>query len=277
MREKKMLKQLKVLPGLAMLATAALAPCVASAQVSDQWQFGAQIYAFLPTVEGTANFPASGTNPGVSVNADEILDSLNFAFMGSLEAKKGRWGAFTDLLYVNIGENKSGVRNFTVGGIQVPGTASASVNYDLKAWTWTIAGEYVAVAQPGVSLDLFAGARLLDIEQDINWGIDGALGGIPIGSRTGDRSAGDSNWDFIVGAKGRLRFGADNRWFIPYYIDVGTGDSDITWQGMAGLGYSWKSVDFYVAYRYLDYDLGDSKPFSDLTLGGPVIALAFRW
>jgi hypothetical protein len=47
---------------------------------------------------------------------------------------------------------------------------------------------------------------------------------------------------------------------VPYYLDVGTGESDFTWQAMTGLGYSWKSVDVNAAWRYLDYDVGDSKP-----------------
>ena len=211
------------------------------------------------------------------MDADKLLENLNFVFFGSLEAKKGRWGTFTDLMYVNVGDNKSGIHDFVVGGTPIPGTASASVNYDLKAWVWTIAGEYVFVSQPGASMDLFAGARMLDLEQKIDWGIEGNIGGIPIAGRTGARSTGDTNWDFVIGAKGRLRFGADNRWFVPYYLDVGTGQSDFTWQAMGGLGYAWQSIDFFVAYRHLDYDLGDSKPFSDLSLSGPVIAVAFRW
>ena len=272
-----MFKNSKALPAAILLAAATLMPGIATAQVSNQWQYGAQLYVYLPTLEGTANFPAEGNSPGVSVDADALLDALNFAFFGSFEARKGHWGAFTDLMYVNVGENKSGVRDFTIGGTPLPGTASASVNYDLKAWAWTIAGEYVAIAQPGLTMDVFAGTRMLDISQDINWGIDGAVDGIPIGGRTGARSSGDTNWDFIIGTKGRVRFGADNRWFVPYYLDVGTGQSDLTWQAMGGLGYSWQSIDFFVAYRYLDYDLGESKPFEELTLSGPVIALAFRW
>ncbi len=270
-------KSLNFLPAAALMAVATLAPAPAEAQISDRWQFGAQLYAYLPTLNGTANFPANGDSPSVSVDADTLLDNLNFVFFGGLEAKKGHWGTFTDLMYVNVGDNKSGVRDFTIGGTPIPGTASASVNYDLKAWVWTIAGEYVFVSQPGASMDLFAGARMLDLEQKIDWGIEGNIGGIPIAGRTGARSTGDTNWDFVIGAKGRLRFGADNRWFVPYYLDVGTGQSDFTWQAMGGLGYAWQSIDFFVAYRYLDYDLGDSKPFSDLSLSGPVIALAFRW
>ena len=270
-------RQLNSLPVAIVAATTVLMPLAASAQVSDPWQFGAQIYAYLPSLQGTANFPGSGSTSSISVDADTLLENLNFVFFGSFEAKKGRWGAFTDLMYVNVGDNKSGIHDFTVGGTPIPGTASASVNYDLKGWIWTIAAEYVAVAQPGATMDVFAGARMLDLEQEINWGLAGDIGGIPGSGRSGASSVGRTNWDGIVGIKGRWRFGDDFRWFVPYYVDVGTGDSDLTWQAMAGLGYSWKSVDVFAAWRYLDYDLGEGKPFTTLSFNGPLVAVAFRW
>ena len=34
-------------------------------------------------------------------------------------------------------------------------------------------------------------------------------------------------WDGIIGAKGRLALGANRQWFVPYYVDVGTGAADI--------------------------------------------------
>ncbi|MBK6396605.1 MAG: hypothetical protein IPF73_19570, partial [Betaproteobacteria bacterium] len=53
----------------------------------------------------------------------------------------------------------------------------------------------------------------------------------------------------IIGVKGRYAFGADRRWFAPYYLDVRTGDSDLTWQAMGGLGYrfSWGDIRGRVA------------------------------
>ena len=53
-----MLRQLKSLPSAIVVAATVLMPLAASAQVSEQWQFGAQLYAYLPSLKGTANFPA---------------------------------------------------------------------------------------------------------------------------------------------------------------------------------------------------------------------------
>ena len=75
----------------AVCACAAL-PTTATAQASDSWQFSASLYLYLPTIEATTNFPASGGgNVGIDGN---ILDSLRTVFMGSFEARKGVWGDF---------------------------------------------------------------------------------------------------------------------------------------------------------------------------------------
>jgi hypothetical protein len=272
-----MIRRMTAVAGASLVAFAALTPTLAVAQPSDQWQFGAQLYGYFPTIDGKTNFPPSGNSPSVEVDVDKILDNLKFVFMGSFEAKKGRWGGFTDVMYLNIGSNRSGTRDFTIGGIQIPATAEASINYDLKGWVWTLAGEYALVAQPSATMDAFLGARMVDLEQTIDWGLPGDIGGIPAAGRTGGSSVSRTNWDAIVGAKGRWYFTGDRRWFVPWYVDVGTGDSDLTWQAMGGIGYSWGSIDAVLAYRYLDYDFGSGKPFQELNLSGPSIAVVFRW
>jgi hypothetical protein len=261
---------------MAIAATLA-APAVASAQAGNAWQFGVALYGYFPTISGNSNFPSSGNTPSVSIDVDRILDNLEFVFMGSFEARKGRWGGFTDVVYMSVGNDRSDSRDIAIGGIGIPGTASADVSYDLKGLIWTIAGEYNVHATREASVDVFAGARLADLEQDIGWNVNGNLGSIPLPGRSGTSNVSRSNWDGIVGVKGRLRFGGDLRWFVPYYLDVGTGESDLTWQAQAGIGYAWNWGEVVLGYRYIDYDLGSGRPFSDLTLDGPQIGVAFRW
>ena len=45
-------------------------------------------------------------------------------FMGSIEASNGRWGMFTDAVYMDIGNTKSGYRDFTLGGSALPAGAA---------------------------------------------------------------------------------------------------------------------------------------------------------
>ena len=269
--------QLKSLAGTIGLAAAALMPAAVSAQTSDPWRFGGQVYMFIPSIDGQSGFPSDGTDPGVSVDVGQIIDELQFVLMGSLEAKKGRWGAFTDAILLNVGGNPSGTRDLTIGGTPIPVTASASVDYDLDGWLWLIAGEYQVVSQSTLTMDTFAGARMLEIEQRIGWELQGDIGGIPEEGRTGSSDAKRTNWDGIVGVKGSWRSKAESRWFVPFYLDVGTGESDYTWQTMAGVGYSWDWIDTIAGWRYLDYELGEGRPLSELSLNGPVLSLRFHW
>jgi hypothetical protein len=126
-------------------------------------------------------------------------------------------------------------------------------------------------------VDLFAGARLADIEQSLNWQFSGTVDSIPAANRNGYQSANLKNWDGIIGVKGRASFGEGNRWFVPWYLDVGTGDSDLTWQGIIGVGYKYSWGDIFAVWRYIDYKMPSDKVVQDLTLNGGAVGVSFRW
>jgi hypothetical protein len=69
----------------------------------------------------------------------------------------------------------------------------------------------------------------------------------------------------------------EGNWFAPYYADVGGGDSKLTWQAMAGVGYAYKWGDVVLAYRYLSYEQGGNKLLEDVNLGGFALGVNFRF
>ncbi len=257
------------------LACAALAPGAASAQSADAWRFHAILYGYLPSVGGSTAFPQAGSP--VSVDADTIIDDLNGAFMGTFEAERGRWGVFTDVMYLDVDGSKSQTRDIAIGGSQIPADATASLDMNLKGWVWTIAGTYQVVTDPKAPVQVLLGARLVDIEENLRWQTSGNVGSIPLPGRQGDVSDKSSNWDAIIGVKGRLAFGSNGEWFIPYYADVGTGQSDLTWQAIAGLGYSFKWGEVLAAWRYLDYEMDSGSAIKSIDFNGPAIGVGFRW
>ena len=258
------------------LALAVMSPTVAPAQqLTDQWQFRGSIYGWLPDVGGKTTFPA-GAGSSVGVDSSSILDALEFAFMGTLEAQKGRWGVFTDVIYLNLGESKSQTRDLTIGGVDLPAGVTGDVSLDLKAWLWTLAGSYRVVTQPTHTLDVLAGARMVDIRQKLDWQFSADIGGTQPPPRSGSSDVDFRNWDAIIGVKGRLAFGANREWFIPYYLDVGSGDSDLTWQGVTGIGYAFRWGEAFFVWRYLDYQFS-SERIEEVDFNGPAIGVAFRW
>jgi len=257
---------------------AALVPLRSHAEnTADQWQWNATVYLWLPSLGGDTSFPPSDGGPSIHVTADQILDSLNFAFMGAFEGRKGPWGLATDVIYLDLGASKKGTRDFGIGQIGIPATVDANLRLDVTGWLWTLAGSYAVLQQDNFSMNVLAGARMLDLKQKLHWTFNGDISELPLPGRSGSSDVKDTKWDAIVGVKGRAAFGTEGSWYVPYYLDVGTGDSDLTWQGMVGLGYRFNSVDVTGVWRYLDYDFGNHTPVQSINFNGPALGVTFRF
>jgi hypothetical protein len=232
-------------------------PLSALAQSSDDvWQYQGTLYVYAPSISGESKFPESGGGSSASIDGEDILNALEFAFMGAFEARRGSWGVFTDLIYLNLGASASGSRDITIGDSDLPAGAAADIDYDLQGWAWTLSGNY-RIAAGSKTLDLLAGARLLDIESGLEWQVTGDVSSVPVVDREGAHTSRVQNIDAIVGCKGRISFGDHQSWFVPYYLDLGTGESDLTWQAMAGLGYTFDWGDALVALRVPDFQWSD--------------------
>jgi hypothetical protein len=256
-------------------STGALAQQPASE--TESWQFGVSIYGWFPDIAGKTAFTQPGGGSEFKIDFDNIFDNLEFTLMGTFDVRKGRWGILTDVIYMDVGDSQTGTREATIGRRALPVNASANVDLDLKSWIWTLTGYYRVLDQPGMTLDVVAGARYLDVETKVNWVVTGNVGSIPVPDRTGAAEADLKNWDALIGLRGRFAFAAQNAWFVPYYFDVGAGDSDLTWQGVAGLGYAFHWGEIEAAWRYLYYELPSGKEIEDMSFSGPVIGVTFRW
>jgi hypothetical protein len=260
-----------LLPGLA-----AADPVIAVAQ-SDPWQFSATLYGWFPDVHGTVNFPVLGTSQDIGVDANTLLNHLNLAALGTFDVHYGAWGAFADVIYMNLGDTKSNTRNFTIGNIGIPATTSADLRESLKTWIVTIAPEYRLVAVPAWTLDLFVGARYVDLDNTLKWSITGSLGPLPPANRTGSSNVDVDIWDAIIGFKGHYAFGTDWRWSLPFYIDGGTGDSEHTFQVAGGLAYAFSWGQIGALWRYLQYKPQSSSRLEEVEFNGPMVGATFRW
>ncbi|MFO1406341.1 MAG: hypothetical protein U1F08_02275 [Steroidobacteraceae bacterium] len=254
---------------------AAAMPVAAHAESADEWKFDATLYAWLPSIDVNSRYPSGGTS--VTVSESQILDALNFTFMGAMDARKDRWGIGTDLIYLNLGGSKKETRQFEIDGNPLPVGVTAKASLDVTGWLWTTVGFYRAVEKPNYSLDLLAGARMLNLAADLKWSLSGDLGDPPVIARNGHGEASGTLWDGIVGLRGRASFGDDNRWFIPYYVDVGTGDSDLTWQGIIGAGYAFDWGDVEAVWRYLDYNMPSKDPIESSNFNGAAIGVTFHF
>ena len=100
-------------------------------------------------------------------------------------------------------------------------------------------------------------------------------GPLPPSRPTAKLSKSADVWDAVVGFRGRAHI--NDRWFVPYYADVGAGDSDLTWQAMAGIGYEASWGETSLVYRHLEWDQGDDGLLKKLSFSGPAVAFKFRF
>jgi hypothetical protein len=261
----------------ASLALLCIAPGVSRAQSTNDWRFEASIYAYLPTISGTSTFPPQGGGSSASVDIATILDNLKMTFMGSFEARRGPWGLLVDVIYLDVGDTREQSQGLSIGGIGIPADVDAKVSYDLKGWVSTFAGTYRLVANQGYTGDVLVGTRVLNMRPSLSWQLTGNVASIPVLDQQGSREEETQDWDLIVGFKGRASLAPDGRWFVPYYLDVGTGESQFTWQAMVGIGYAFGWGDVVGSWRYIDYRMESGKPLADLRFNGPAIAAVFRW
>lgn len=144
---------------------------------------------------------------------------------------------------------------------------------------WTLAGTYAAVTDPAATLDVLGGLRYFNVTASTDWRLTAAVSGPGPGlvfPRFGSISERVDLWDAIVGVKGRVRLGA-GKWSMPYYVDIGTGSSSLTYQGLLGVAYSYRWGDVTLAYRYLYYDQGNNKLIQNFSFAGPALGVTFRF
>ena len=84
-------------------------------------------------------------------------------------------------------------------------------------------------------------------------------------------------FDGIVGVKGRVALGAPGSWYVPFYLDVGAGESKLTWQAATGISYAFKWGEVSALWRYLSYDMKSGKGLQDLSFSGPMVGATWRW
>jgi hypothetical protein len=254
-----------------LLAIAASMPGTAAAQAApassdaDKWQFNVGLYGYFPALKGQVLHKDSSSTD-IDLSFSDLLDVLKMTFMGEVVVHNGRWGVFADALYMDLGSVASSTKNISVGGATFPVPTSESV--DVRAWVWTVAGAYRVVSSPEWTMDVIAGARSLYLKAQLDYAVG------PIG---GHKETSGTAWDGIVGVKGRYAFGDKREWFVPYYVDIGTGETAFTWQGLAGIGYAFRWGDAVASWRYLDWNGKSGKPIADLNLSGPMVGVLLHF
>jgi len=237
------------------------------------WQFRVAPYLWVPRIDGILNFTTSnGTQPVVSLTPINYLDNLNVPLMLAGDVRHGAWGVSTDVVFVDFSGEKAQVTSIggPGGSVEIPVDTGSKVG--LRATIWTLGGCYRAFDERLLTFEVLAGFRYLRVKSTLDYRL--AVGGLL--PQEGSLEQTDGLWNGVVGLRGRVWLGT-HRWFAPYHVDIGTGDSDLTWQALGGIGYAFGWGELILDYRDLGFDSGGEELIERLRLTGPTFGVSFHF
>ena len=233
---------------LAFLFTAQ--PVLAAEESNDEWKYHGSIYLWGSDIHLE---DADGDDNEISFN--DIVETLDIAAMGGFGAQKDKLGFQIDAIYLDTTDSDNNTLR--------PGITLTDV--ELTAIILTPMATYRVVDDGQINLALLGGVRYLDM--DINAKFDSI-------SDAGDDA---STTDGVIGFRGDVKL--NKNWYLPFYYDVGKGDSALTYQAFAAIVYKYSSFDLGAGYRYLKFKFDDDEDFggllNHLIIQGPQIGAKF--
>lgn len=235
--------------GLAFLLAAGTA-------AADGWKHEFAPYLWGSAMDGTTGI--GDVTAGIDLAFSDILENLEFGFMGSYRASRDRYSITVDAVYMGLGATEEGP-----GGV-----LKADVDLDQLG----IEADFGYALNE--RLTLLAGLRYVRLDADLR-----VTGPLDI-----ERSASETqDWvDPVVGAIYAWPFAQD--WTLILHADVGGFGigSDFAWQGIATLRWQLSPrTALVLAYRHIDmdYEDGEGDDFFkyDVATTGPAMGAVFTF
>ena len=251
--------------GLRWMAVAALALAIAPCALSPDARAAEWKYSMAPY------FWAADLGLDLEINGDPVLDQeidvsdllsdLEAAFTVHVEMATDKGGFFMDTNWLSLTSKDE--RNLT----GLPGETKFRSDVSMGIY------ELGAFYRPNASrrlVDLLFGIRVIDQKQDIK---------IQVGDGRETRSETEGSLtDAFVGLRAGGQIGG--RWDLMVRGDVGTGDTELTWNAMGTVGYAFgsrKQFNTRFGWRQMTYRVKDSgtqtTTDSTTTMKGPILGL----
>jgi hypothetical protein len=269
---------------------------------STGWTFSFTPYAWLTGVDGSVTVRGHKANINDSfIDIVDKSDSL-FALMGYFEARKGRLGLFTDVVWEDLGfgghyqQSSSPFRRLSNAKVSVKANAQLDYQstivqsgfaYELAKWPSGAGTSFTA-------LDLMGSARYWNQEADVSLDVSGALTadferlGLKV-KRSGSRAVAQSGtlqWvDPVVGMRLRHEWSSGSRFELLGDVGGFGAGSEFSWQAVAVYGFDvpvfGTTMHSVVGYRALSVDYSENGAHGqnvvDFIQHGPLLGASFRW
>lgn len=241
------------------------------------WHYALTPYGWLPGISATMRYQLPGGGVADTKTNNNVFDYLSGALMLEFEARKDDWGVYTDLDWVKFSGEKGRFRS--IGGDRIGGDTTLDTRWGLKAGMFNLAALYSIDHGNWGYADVIFGARYLWVKGNLSWDFTATGNGGRLDIADNGKLHNQMHiTDAIVGLKGAWTPFEDSHFFFPYYVDVGAGGSDITWQLRVGAAYGFDWGNIALLYRDVQYDAsGNDKLIKRLELSGPAISVTWNF
>ncbi len=236
-----------------------------SAEETEEWEFSlSPLFLWGVSIDG--NSTINGQTAPLDLNfGDDILENMDAVYTFHFEARRGKWGLFTEYQFLDLEPDAS------KGNL---GPVSVRADVDFEATMWELGGAWAFSESDRTRWELIGGTRYTD--QDIKVDID--LSAPPPGEEPSQRlKGGDDWWQGFAGV--RVFHDLSKRWSVIGRADYGYGGSDNTAVNAALIFdfrfRNWGSA--FIGARYLSYDYDSSSYGYDADQQGPLAGLTLYW
>jgi hypothetical protein len=227
----------------------------------NDWQFFTQFNLWTPDITTETT-----TGTEIKIGIDEIIENLDLVYMGTFGASKGKWTFLADVIYLDLEHSD----DYTL--VDSPLASLDLTNMEMTAWIVTPMVVYNVLETDRVTLGFLAGARYLHLKLETDTTLR-----MPLTTTESSGSSSGDAWNGIVGVRGK--FHLPGKWSVPYFFDVGTGDTDLTWQAFTAIAYKFDRVGLSLGYRHLEWQFDEGDAGGDLIdklyISGPMIGIKY--
>jgi hypothetical protein len=192
----------------------------------------------------------------IDVAFSDVVDKLEMAFLGHVEAQGDAVGGFVDVVFMGVGDRSS--------------REAADVNADLDMTLMDLAAVWSPAAERYAGIEAFGGLRYISVDFDL------VVDPLPPALPTLETGIDKSYTDFLVGA--RYAAPINDSWRLVFSGDLSAGDTEGTWS-LGGFGvYRNGPHRFYGGYRHLEVEVGaGTNERVTQTFSGPALGYGFAF
>lgn len=220
---------------------------------AETWEHTLALYGLGTAMDGTLSF--GEIDASITVDADQMFDSLEMAAMARYRGQTDRWAFVIDGSFAGLGDTREG----------------AVTKQDLDIDIFIAQAD--AAYRFGANAEVLFGVRYVLFESQLDT--------TTAAGATRRRENDATLVDPVIGLRTLGNLGEKMR--LQSQVDVGGGGgNELTWQAMLNLGYQPSDgVSLWLGYRAVSLDFdesGERNRFGgDVILHGPAVGVAFHF